>query len=422
MKKLNKLLILILCGILVFNPCYVGATEENTNIENNTTENENTNTENENTNEENSGGEENNENTETTPENGENTENNDNENQEPPQDEENTEEPPVVVEKSDIATLKSLTFKNNNLKLDKEFKSDVHEYTLNVPADVNSISKDEIKYELTDSKAEVAMINIPEIKTGKTITIIINAENHTNEKPNQVTYKLNIVKEELSLKLKKLEINGYALNETFDPEVQTYTVNIPYEVEIVTVNAVTEDKGVNVTINGNKNLVVGQNVVRITVGGTNVYKIIVIRSKESTVEENPTSIITSNITSNNTSNLGSNNSNSSDNELLKYVIVSLASLILFAIGGIGFYFYLKTSPKKLKKELNKQNNDNNINNDSPVVEVNENQEIVDNVEEDNSNQNSSNIGNLMDEKLVETREFTKDELNDTKLENLFDEE
>ena len=52
--------------------------------------------------------------------------------------------------------------------------------------------------------------------------------------------------------------------------------------------------------------------------------------------------------------------------------MSFACLILFIIGGIGIYFYLKTSPKRLKKEL--INSKRKEQATSPIVEV-EHEEI-----------------------------------------------
>lgn len=311
------------------------------------------------------------------------------------------------------ATLKSLTITNGTL--DKDFKSDVFKYTVTIGSDVSEL---EIEYELSDKNAKLGFINgNSNLEDGDTVTILINAENHTADKPNQQAYELKIVKEAVSLNLKKLELNGYSLNEVFDPDTQTYTANIPYEIEIVTVNAKAESDDVTITVSGNKNLIVGQNVVKVEVkdknGNSKVYKIVVIRDKETSVEENPTSIITSSMINDNNSDSKNDTTsgNSSDNELFKYIIVSIACLILFAIGGIGIYFYIKTSPKKLKKELIKEKS-------SPITEVKENDE---NVISDNKTTNSnSNIESMMETKLVETREFQVEELNDIKTENLFD--
>ena len=51
------------------------------------------------------------------------------------------------------------------------------------------------------------------------------------------------------------------------------------------------------------------------------------------------------------------------------VSITIASIILFLIGAIGIYFYIKTSPKKMKKELLKIKKEKD---DSPIIEVDNN--------------------------------------------------
>lgn len=308
----------------------------------------------------------------------------------------------VTRELGTDATLKSLTISNGSLN--KSFKSDVLEYKVTIGENVKSLIFKDLEKDLTDSRAQYWVDGNEKLKDGDVVTIKVQSENGKNTKE----YKLTIVKDTVNLNLKSLKINGYALNETFKANTLEYTANIPYEIEVITVQAAAEDSDAKVKVSGNKDLKVGENTVTVTVsdnaGNTKTYKIVVTRDEESTVEEKPTSIITSSDTTDNDKNSSENknkaNDNSNDDSFLKYAIVSLACLILFVIGGIGIYFYLKTSPKKLKKELNKTP----VVNDSPVVEV--------------KNEDNSNIQSIMDEKLIETREFQKEDLNKT--EDLFD--
>ena len=289
-------------------------------------------------------------------------------------------------------TLKSLTISNGKLE---NFSSDVYEYNVEVEADVDKL---DITYELSDSSGGCLITGNSDLKNGSIVTILITTT--------QKTYKLKIVKEEISLNLKSLGINGYPLNETFNPERLEYTVNIPYEIQIVTVNYKAESKKVKVTVTGGNKLMVGQNAVKITVadedGNSKTYRIIVTRETEVKSEENPTSIITS-VETNNTSISNNDILPTSDSGILKYIIVSVACLILVIIGGLGIYFYIKTSPKKIKKALMKQEQANKK--ESPIVEVEENK--------------NSNIESMMDITLVETREFDAKEI---KSETLFDED
>lgn len=317
------------------------------------------------------------------------------------------------------ATLKDLNITNG--KLDPEFKSDLDQYNVIVNSDVSSLN---IKYELSDSvNAKYfgpSSSDNKNLKNGDTLEIKVVAEDGITQK----TYKLTIIKESTSLSLKTLKINGYALNEIFDSETEEYTASIPYEIETVTIkaSAVASDNEVDVKISGTTNLKVGENTVKVVVtdktdnSKTKTYKIIVTREKEVEVEEKPTSIITSSIIDidkeNKTDNNDKKNNDATSDDFLKYAIVSIACLILFIIGGIGIYFYLKTSPKKLRKELEIKS-ETEKEDLSPIIET----PII----TEEKTQSNGNIESIMDEKLVETREFKKEDLTE-KTENLFDDE
>lgn len=311
----------------------------------------------------------------------------------------------VEVTASNDATLKSLSIEG--YEISPEFKSDVLEYTVNVDKTTTKIEYD---YELTNKGATFfgpSESKNKDLKNGSILEFKVVAEDKTSK-----VYKLTIVKEDISVNLKSLKINGYALNEVFEATKLEYTASIPYEIETITVQANAEDKGAEVKITGVTNLKVGENTVNITVkdelGNSKIYKIIVTREKEVSVEEKPTSIITSSNVVDKNENTTSDNkveskpSDGTGDDFLKYAIVSIACFILFAIGGIGVYFYIKTSPKKLKKEVikTKTTTEEKV---SPIVEV----------EKKETKQNHSNISEIMDEKLVETREFKKEDLEET---------
>ena len=306
------------------------------------------------------------------------------------------------------ATLKSLTIKNGTL--DKKFQPNVYEYSVSIASNVSSL---DIEYELSDNNASYfgpSSDDNKNLKNGDQLKLNVVAEDGETSQ----TYTLTIVKDATSLKLKSLKINGYALNESFDADILEYTASIPYEIDTITVAAVAEDNAASVKVTGLTNLRVGENAVTITVsdkaGNTRTYRIIVTREKEASVEENPTSIITSTdhgSTSDHAPIVGDDND---DSDFLKYVIVSFACLILFAIGGIGIYFYLKTSPKKLRKELSNLKAQKET---SPMIEVTD-------TEEKSSVKSSSSVKK---ENLEETKEFRIEELDEKpEKENLFDDE
>lgn len=306
------------------------------------------------------------------------------------------------------ATLKSLNIKNG--KLNKNFNPNVFEYTVTVDSNVTVL---EFDYELSDDNAhDFGPNNNKNLKNGDQLKIKVVAE---DEKTNH-TYILTISKpttntNETSLNLKSLKINGYALNETFKASTLKYTANIPYEIDTITVEANPEDSNANVTVSGTKNLKVGENTVTITVkdnsGKSKVYQIVVTREKEASVEEKPTSIITS--SSNTSSNIAGTinypNTNNPDS-FLKYAIVSLACLILFAIGGIGIYFYMKTSPKRLRKELSNRSLEmENVEVESPIVEASPFPEIV---------PKETHYEELTETKELKKEDLLKDLFNDRK--------
>lgn len=302
------------------------------------------------------------------------------------------------------ATLKSLNISNGTLN--KTFKPDTLEYSVTIDSDVTSLKFKNLKNDLNDSNAGYLVTGNDNLKNGDIVKILVTAEDDKTQK----TYQLTIIKDEISLNLKSLEINGYALNEIFDPEKLEYSASIPYEIQTITVNANASSKEVTVKTSGLTNLKVGKNTVKITVtdeaGNSKQYKIIVTREKEVTIDEKPTSIITSNNINNDknpTTQTPNTTNNSGGDDFLKYAIVSLACLILFAIGGIGIYFYLKTSPKKLRKELDSLK-EKSEKESSPIIEVESNNQI----------NKQGNIEEIMNEKLVETREFTKEDLEETK--------
>ena len=303
------------------------------------------------------------------------------------------------------ATLKKLVISNGTL--DKEFKSDVYNYSVTLDTSVNKL---EFTYELSDSNASYfgpsSNVN-KNLKNGDKLELKVVAEDGTNH-----TYTLTIVKDASNLNLKSLKINGYALNEVFDYNTLYYTASIPYEVDTITVAATPIDNAANVDITGLTNLKVGENTVTITVsdkaGNSKKYTIVVTRESEKSVSENPTSIITSTSSNQTSSIINSNSNHKNDDSFLKYLIVSIACFILFLIGGIGIYFYMKTSPKKIKNELKNLNNEKKQQ-ESPILEV--------------GNEKQEALKEVMNEDLMKTKEFSKEELIDKEeTENLFDEE
>ncbi len=263
------------------------------------------------------------------------------------------------VVKSSDASVKKLVI--NNGTLDKTFNTNTKKYTVTVAKDVTKL---DFSITTNDSNAKPMIANNSSIRTGTIVRVVITAEDDKTKN----TYEFVVEKEKVSLNLKSLKIKGYTLNEAFSSDLLEYTVDIPYEAVDVTVQAATESDDVTVDIKGATNLTVGKNIVSVIVkdssNNTKTYRITVNRSEEDEREEtggNKYVSSTSKITSSALLDA------KTPNHTLKYILVSIGCLILFLIGGTGFYFYSKTSPKKLKKLIKERNETEN--NESSLIEA-----------------------------------------------------
>ena len=253
-------------------------------------------------------------------------------------------EKPKATPKAEITDFTLKKLKITGAELDPKFDKNTFKYTLKVK---NGEKPKVTAYESTDPNAQVFVVS-----NDKGITITVT------DGKNEKKYELLLPEEkkEANTNLSRLELVAYPFNEAFSKDVTRYTVTIPYEVEEVTLKAVAEDPDAKVTNTPLRNLKVGENTITVTVKSVDKskdYVIIVTRSKKEEATEKTTSIIK---TTGNTS----KNSDydipevDSPDSVLNLITVTIASLILLATGVIGIYFFVKTSPKKLKKEaLNK---------------------------------------------------------------------
>ena len=253
-------------------------------------------------------------------------------------------------------------------KLTSAFNRDKLEYEVEITDEAKfDLTKVYVTYTHKNTDKAVGHIT-SKLDSKNTFKIVIQNQ---NDKTKTLTYTFKVVKEAANANLSKLEIVGYPFNEKFDKDTTSYTVTIPYEVTTVTVNANPEDSnskvspGVSFTKddlqvgNSTKNTI----TIKVTNGDTSkTYKIFITRSEESTLEEKATSIITSRTTSDDYDIPDVENPDS----FVNYIIITLGTLILFSIGVIGIYFYGKTSPKKMKKEIMKHKEKID---ESPIVEA-----------------------------------------------------
>lgn len=238
-------------------------------------------------------------------------------------------------------------------KITPAFSPNVEKYTLELTSETTrpNIEPKSKKGQKVIISPSLNDLKVSDFTNGKEIRIVVTAEDGKTNK----TYKLIVSsKEETSLNLKTLKVKGYTLNEAFAPNRTGYTVDIPYEAEDVTIELATESDDVKTEIKGATNLKVGKNEVTITVKNSNgekkTYTITVTRAAKEDDNEKEDSHVTSHKTS--TSALLSEETNY-PSHTLKYILVTIGCLILFAIGGIGIYFYVKTSVKDKKNKTTK---------------------------------------------------------------------
>jgi len=238
--------------------------------------------------------------------------------------------------------------------LDKKFDKDVLEYVVNV----TDISKLDI-----DVAPENAKKNIPSysnIKNGSSIKVTIEGK--------QYTLTFNVP--EANTNLSSLKITGQSFNQAFDKDTVSYTITVPYEINEIEIVATAEDSNATVKGTGYKDLSVGSTTFTITVtngNATKTYRIFVTREEdeeETTGDKKKTKkkIIKSGSTSTEFDIPDVDDPDST----LNMIIITFGSIILFVSGLLGLYFYFKTSPRRLKKEIMKKKNKIQ---ESPIVEI-----------------------------------------------------
>lgn len=178
---------------------------------------------------------------------------------------------------------------NNNIsdikfnvgKLDKDFNKDILRYTLYVDYRTTSVSIDgllEDVYALTNSFKEYQLTGYKTV-----IELPVTAEDGSIK-----TYVVEVIKVDNRSSnnyLNDLTIDGVKLN--FDKDTLEYNVTVVNSVTELSIKAVTEDESADVTITGNKDLDVGENVIEVKVtaenGKVRVYKINVTREASEVV-------------------------------------------------------------------------------------------------------------------------------------------
>lgn len=193
-----------------------------------------------------------------------------------------TPDEPVVSNKSNDATLKSLSA--SGYTLSPLFSPNTTAYTIKVPNDATSIKLTGV---VNHSKATVTGLGDITLSGDKTTaTIKVTAEDGTVK-----TYIVNIekevkeeVKKDSDATLKSLYISGYTLSPTFKSNINTYSMKVGNNITALNVDAIANSTKAKVQISGNSGWKEGVNVVSIKVtaedGTVNTYIVNVTRASK----------------------------------------------------------------------------------------------------------------------------------------------
>ncbi len=183
----------------------------------------------------------------------------------------------VTKEKSSNANLSMVVAKES--VLDPSFEKNQTEYVLRVVESVTSLS---LLITPEDSEATYEVIGNEDFVIGhNTVTIKVTAEDGT-----QKEYHLDVLRQEAgttSNRLEWLKIDQGTLDPIFDSDTNYYEVEVPYNIESVTLTGELEDKNATVTGLSTYNLDVGLNVLSVKVTSVEnivrYYQVVVTRKK-----------------------------------------------------------------------------------------------------------------------------------------------
>lgn len=237
----------------------------------------------------------------------------------------------------------------DGLNFDKDFTRTNTNYTITVPADTKTIK---IVAE-ADANSEVLIPGgaTKTLKDGdNTFTVIAKSKNGGED----TTYTIVVTREIPDVTLESLKISGFVFKEAFDPNVYEYTVEVPYDTTEVNVIAKAKNSNASVSVDGGKDLVVGDNTITVTVtyatGTKQSYTITVTR-----LEEEETETVTSDNVTSEDNVVPPVTDKKDNNDILKYVLIAVGCILILGLVALGVFFYLKTtSPEKKQAKLEKK--------------------------------------------------------------------
>lgn len=177
--------------------------------------------------------------------------------------------------------LRSITVSSGKIyNLTPTFNKTITSYTTTVDSNVTKITLDAVADVITTT---VEGTGEKQLVTGNNVFKIISTAN-TGE---VAIYTVNVIREKATnVYLKSLTINEGTLNEPFNRNLNSYTMDVTEYVNNLTINALPEDSNSIVQITGNTNLKTGKNIVNIVVVSqdrttSRTYRIVVNKAQSS---------------------------------------------------------------------------------------------------------------------------------------------
>ncbi len=180
--------------------------------------------------------------------------------------------------------------------------------------------------------------NRPELEIGKNV---LNISTISEDGSSNSSYELIIyrgVTTDNSSFLASIDIDGFKLTEKFDKENLDYTLKVPNDTTSLDIIATPEDELAKVEIKGADNLIVGENVITITITSSEtndkkIYNITVTRLDEDEVMT--TSPVEQPV----------------EKKKSKFLLIVIIVVIALAIIGVAAYFIFWKKKKKDKPEV-----------------------------------------------------------------------
>ena len=163
--------------------------------------------------------------------------------------------------KSSDSDLKELIVKEYEIQ--PKFDKNITDYSVNVGEEVLKL---DITANANDEKAKVEIEGNNEFKVGENVVKIkVTAEDQTSKIYTIIVNQGTEKEEKEALKLTELKIKGIDFNNSFNPDIFTYKLNLNVYVEKLQIEVKTNQENAKIEIIGNENFQVGKNNITILI-------------------------------------------------------------------------------------------------------------------------------------------------------------